>query len=412
MNISEKNRLKENIIKLKNRLNELRNRYIEIDPAWKFIYESVFTVHESFKKIIDALIKQCEVFLKEIDYSSRSYEIFHELINLLYIEVDYLRKDFFDLFPKTFTNRLYLYLFMRELLLTFPPSTKVSERLKYIMIPTGYIGTWPIHKTLVGRAHSWVDFEIQKDIEEIKENEVIGFECDPEESLDRWIIEGHEIFHVLIDKTPRIKEQLTKIENRYKQEFGGLFFHDQPETMHYIKELFCDFGATWHFGPAYGKAFIDEIVFSTSKATKTHPQRVIRVMVIRSALQGIPHPYREEINKFYKTYRHEVAGIQSQGIEFLRKEFISMVKSCDISQYKPQQIKDRIKKHFEHNLPYLYQDIREFLNNLPKENELEKDTQRHFKNLILESLRKNILYHQFTEHIREPSRMFPLPKAF
>ncbi|MBI5208332.1 MAG: hypothetical protein HY934_11175 [Candidatus Firestonebacteria bacterium] len=415
MTISEKNCLNDRISKLKDRLNELKNRNILYNTNWNFIDFSIKSAHIFFNQIIDIFIEQCNIFLKDIDSFTKknNYELFYEKINLLYYKTAHLRECFVYFFQTQFTNRIYIYLFMRDIIDTLSTNNNLKN-LNFILIPTGRTATYPIHFYLLGKNYSsWLDFNLIDKINSIVIKEIRCFECDPEEPLERQLIEGHEIFHILLKKETNIENSFKTILSNYK--ITNLFINnDKDIEMNYIKELFCDFASAWHFGPAYGKAFIEDIAFTTIMETNKHPQRVLRIIIILEALQKHKkHPYTLEVKNFYKNHKIEYSyGVDKNNIRLIIDEYKKILKSLKISYYYSNDLKEKIKNYFEHNLPYLYNDVREFLNNLPNKKNLSNKAQRYYEIFILESIRKNTLWHEFNQEIRKSEELFPIPKAF
>ena len=61
----------------------------------------------------------------------------------------------------------------------------------------------------------------------------------------------------------------------------------------------------------------------------------------------------------------------------------------------------QIINHFTHKIPYIYKDIRHFINNLPNREILPKEIQDNFDDLIMESIRKTIMYDTFRKTMEE-----------
>jgi hypothetical protein len=278
VNTSEKESLREVISRFILRLEELSRRDFEFEEGWERIYTNVKAVHDKFREVVEAYILQCQSLLGSIDTSPWPYTFFNNFVEHLYRCSFMLRTLYPFLFSPQSPNRLYYYLFLDELLHCFPEIQSMPSNIKYIMMATGNVAHWPIQEMLVGRIRAFEQFlipEVRARLQDVNATTISGFECDFQEPLDRQMVLAHEFFHVLVDQNPNLETEFNNIST--DASINSVFIGaDHPLNSGHIEELFCDFAAVWFFGPAYAKAFIEEILFRGRERTSTHPHRVVR----------------------------------------------------------------------------------------------------------------------------------------
>jgi len=282
------------------------------------------------------------------------------------------------------------------------------------LIATGDVVHWPIQEILLGNIKAFEQFldpEVRTRLQQVRETTISGFECDFEEPLDRQMVLGHEIFHVLVRLNPTLIMKFEKIisKEEVKTIFGKV---GHPLNLGHMEELFCDFGAAWFFGPAYAKAFIEEIPFREKERTGTHPQRVVRVLMILGTQPKKKkfHPYFMEVSRYLKGHKDEV-NLSRQDMEIIAEEFRLILRSLGLERYKPLGNVDIIKRCIENNIPYIYaqhkQDIRGLLNNLPDRLTLSERAQQNYNDFVFESIRKNIMWYEFTNEAKKLKAKLP-----
>ena len=414
MNTSEKESLTEALSSLISRLEELLRREVQYEEEWKAIYGSIKKVHTTFNEVVNAYILQCKLLLKGMDSSFWPYVFFNNFVEHLYRCSFQLRILYPFMFAPPSHNRLYYYLFLSELLKCFPKSPSTPRDIKYVMIPTGDVAHWPIQEVLIGKIEAFerfLDPEVRTRLQQVRETTISGFECDFEEPLDRQMVLGHEIFHILVRLNPALIIKLEEIVRReeVKTIFGKV---GHPLNLGHMEELFCDFGAAWFFGPAYAKAFIEEIPFREKERTGTHPQRVVRVLMILGTRPKKKkfHPYFMEVSHCLKGHKDEV-NLSRQDIEIIAEEFRLILRSWGLERYKPLDNVDIIKRCIENNIPYIYaqhnQDIRGLLNNLPDRLTLTERARQNYNDFVFESIRKNIMWYEFTNETKKLKAKLP-----
>ena len=403
MNTSEKESLKADINRLIYHLNELSQREFEFEDGWENIYLNVKTVHDRFKDVVNAYILQCESLLDKINTTFWPFSFYNNLLEYLYRCSLQLRMFYPALFVPPSPNRLYFYLFLDELLNCYPQRDNMPSKIKYVMIGTGNVAHWSVQEGLVGRIRAIEDLlepEVKQILQKVNETTISGFECDFQEPLDRQMVLAHEFTHCLVKQNPDVKEKLNAIitenENINITFIGGGHQLNQG----HIEELFCDFTAIWIFGPSYAKSFIEEILFRERERTQTHPHRVVRLLIMICALpkKKKRHQYFQEFDKHLITHRDEIR-LKQADVEELAKEFRKILQGLGLKKYVIPENMKPVEECIENNISYIYykhkQDIRGLLNNLPDKSKLTEKAQRNYKDFLLESIRKNIMYRQF-----------------
>jgi len=414
VNTSEKESLTEALSSLISRLEELLRREVQYEEEWKEIYGSIKTVHTTFNEVVNAYILQCKLLLKGMDSSFWPYVFFNNFVEHLYRCSFQLRILYPFMFAPPSPNRLYYYFFLSELLNCFPERDNMPSAIKYVMIGTANIAHWPIQEMLIGKIKAFEQFldpEVRRILQQVRETTISGFECDFEEPLDRQMVLGHEIFHILVRLNQGLIIKLEEIVRRkeVKTIFGKV---GHPLNLGHMEELFCDFGAAWFFGPAYAKAFIEEIPFRERARTETHPHRVVRLLTILSTRPKKKkyHLYLKAFSRYLIGHKEEV-NLSRQDMEIIAEEFRLILWSLGLERYKPLDNVDIIKRCIENNIPYIYaqynQDIRGLLNNLPDRPTLSERAQQNYNDFVFESIRKNIMWYEFTNEVKKLKAKLP-----
>jgi hypothetical protein len=270
--------------------------------------------------------------------------------------------------------------------------------VKYVVVPAGEIAVLPL-ANLAGLCRAPFCDDTKNLLNSVREKKVFCFLIyDPDEPLERLILLGHEIFHVLCALDPSILEKLDAMR--------GTFTKEQ------IVELFCDFAASWHFGPAYGKQFIEKIEFSPLIPPPSHPQRILRIVAILRALGRLNHYYVKEIRDFYNDRRNEISPSERQQTKDIVGDFPDLLESLGIERFKPEELKGEIATHFEKNVPYVYRDIRNMVNHLPETDMSNGKERLKLQTFLMESIRKTSMARVFVEKVKEKGGIYRLPKAF
>jgi hypothetical protein len=110
------------------------------------------------------------------------------------------------------------------------------------------------------------------------------------------------------------------------------------------------------------------------------------------------HLYITEFLKYFKAHKDEI-NLTLIDVEPIAIRFKLILHNLDLKRYTPSDYMETIKECIENNSSYIYskhnQDIRTLLNNLPDRKRLSEKAQYNYNDFILESIRKNIMFHQF-----------------
>ncbi len=83
MKIPEKESLKEALVRLVSRLEELLSRQVEFEEGWDNIYVNINTVHNKFKDVVNAYILQSKYLKDSIETSQWTYAFFNSVVAIL-----------------------------------------------------------------------------------------------------------------------------------------------------------------------------------------------------------------------------------------------------------------------------------------------------------------------------------------
>jgi len=411
------------------RLYELKERDCIVVSGWKDVDRDIEAIYEAFLNTIDIYINHCNLSKEIIQSSDFPSELWNEFIDFLYYTAQFLRIFLLKFFPPPTSHRLYNYIFVKNLLQTFPKNLRFYEDIKFIVIPSDEIALVPISPLLLGRLDvvyeslekigntlllggnkSNKTIPKREDDQDDKKNYVAklegyAFECDPRETLMRKTVLAHEIFHIVCRKKPEIMKYIDDEikKGRFNSYIHNIekIFGDKIDIRSHLIEMFCDFGAAWHLGPCYGIASIEELSFGRKEITETHPPRSIRLRIILEAYKGrVKHPYIEKFKNTVELYKDEIRGIKQQkDIEPIVSLFKTILKEeIEFDKYIPPNLENKIRKHISNKVPYIYkEDIRELLNNVPDTKELTKDEIKHLGEFLFESVRKNAIFMDFNK---------------
>jgi hypothetical protein len=406
MNPSQKDYLTQAWSELLSRFRELGARGIDYEVKWDEVATNIGFASDFLTQIIGKHQQLCETIIKELESPSKLYEFYINLMDQLYGNLYHFRKIFLSWFAAAFHNRLVHYLFVHDLLSTLSEKYPGLQNVHYIIGPTGAIQTERFGVILAGRAVGLLDPQLKAYLTNTTKEPIHGIECDPGESLDRQVILGHELFHILLWTDEDYLHQVRAIYNNshVRTVFNSPYFSEG-----HIVELFCDFGAAWHFGPAYGKAFMEEVLHYTKLETRTHPSRITRLRVILDALSGkLKSPYLDRMRRYSRERAQPQDRFSREDVKVLTREFRRLLKQKNIPRYIPKDAATEMELHIRENIPIIYQDIRAFLNNLPPDKKaLPKRQQTHYDDFLRESVRKSVMWRQFTQAMKD-LKMHPL----
>ena len=274
----------------------------------------------------------------------------------------------------------------------------------------GELMVWPISMILEDLLPGWMGKRYLEAVEELqKESSIECFGCHRDTSFMRQTILTHEIFHIIIRNNESLGKLIETIaEDSSIQSILRISDHDCLVSQ--IRELFCDFAAHWFFGPIYLQAFADEISYYPIKPSDSHPTSDLRAkfMLVNEAKskdhQGyISLRHYMELRKKYLSPMPDDKILRDFGEKFA-KELINL----GLRPFSWINEIEQVQQSFLVNIPYVPQDIRMLINNLPLN--IESISKRKYFDLISESLRKINLFRQVKIHLRDPSDLFAVPE--
>ncbi len=401
MNPTQRDYLKHTWSELRERFREIGARQPEYELEWDEVADNIRFGVDIFHQIVDSHVEACKFVIEDLESPSKTRRYYTDLMDQLYGNLYRIRRGYLGWFVTEFRNRLVYYLFINDLILSLCKKFPVFEKVKYIIGPTGALQTQRFGSILAGRPLGLLDTQLKKDLANIIEGQPVhGIECDPGESLDRQMVLGHELSHILL----RIdKELLKQVSSIYHNREVQVVFKTLKFSPDHVIELFCDFSAAWHFGPAYGKAFMEEILHYPKYESASHPSRIRRLGVILDALSGkLKSPYLAKMRAYYREHGEEEGALKKSDVAVITKEFKRILKSLGSRRYIPRDVMAGMRRHIRDNIPIIFEDIRDFVNNLPADKrELPKNQQVHYDDFLKESLRKTVMWRQFTQKVKE-----------
>lgn len=428
MKASQQQGIVQRLDQLVSDLQELKERELIVKSEWNDFNNEIDIIYKYFLDEIDRHIELCNnikehVITKHIP--TLPNPIWEELINQLYFSSSYFRMFSLRLFPSPTSTSLYNYLFIKDILRTFPTDLHLIEDIKCIITHSDQIALLPITDILVGKVDSFTTivaeyFGIHR--RSRRDIEAYAFECDPREKLQNKMVLGHEIFHMIIRKKPDI---LQKLERAISQGiFDGYFSNiehilsgmaegnSDAETIiqigdinkiDHIEELFCDFGAAWHLGPCSGLACLHELEFGGRDVSLTHPPRSARIKIILRSYGKMRHPYVDKLKRNISNFENELRTIKPTSITPITKLFIDILKNdLKIKKYSPEDKSRQVKRHIEQKIPFMYNhDIRLLFNSLPFSEELPVIKTEELNEFLFESIRRNLMILTFNDIAEE-----------
>ncbi len=421
-------------------LEELKERKLVIKTGWKDIDDDVEKIYDFFLKTIEHYIDGCKYLRDVMPKIPRAYwsiDLWEELIDFQYYKAHHFRTFSLRFFPPPTVERLYNYLFINDVLRTFPKDLNLMFNIKFLVTHSNIIALFPIQEALLGLAHSIntviaTASQITRDtrpspyseevLDSIEDIDAYAFECDPRERLQNKMILGHEIFHMILNKNPIIEEKIslefssgTFDEYISNLEESGVILEEISPTSHLI-ELFCDFGAAWHLGPCFGFAALNELAYGGKEASSSHPPRSARIKLILNIFKYQRHSSISRLKENAAVYNNEMRSINDSTISSIFNVFKKIIiDELKIKRYKPSSIQEKVKKHIFHRIPFIYgKDIRELFNNVPPTREISNIKTDDLNKFLFESIRKNLMWLTFEKAMIKKTSIKPklkLPKT-
>ncbi len=409
MEPDEKEYLKRSLDELAYRLQEIQSRSLQYDIQWQRISSTLDEAKEAFDAYVGAWIEQCRLLGDQVGTTHRSFSLFRGIVDHLWTSSDVFRKVFLRIFPHEFPSRLYANLFIHGLIESLPASIVPSSGIKFIVVPTGEVASWPLHTILGGPSSAMLGDSARDRAAKAAQTQIYAFECDPEEPIQRLVIQGHEIFHMAMRMSGEAENgidvgalhdmvgdgELTEYFERAATDVPDL----EPEA--HLTEFLCDFAAAAHYGPAFGRAFIQEIAFSDEYASPTHPNRAARAYVILSAYNGSRHPYVADVRQYMSAHETELGAVTKTSLKPMVTKLRKILQEHGVKRYDPPDLFEKVKTHIEHNVPLIVDDVRDMINSLPGRRALSPRAQRYYDEFVRASIRKNSMWQTFNRKMRE-----------
>jgi len=410
MKLEEQEQISKSLSEVINRLSSLKKQQVNLIMRWHKIKEWQRRAYLLFNQTVEIFIEQCNSYKDNIKIDNRRFLQWRFNLDDLWYRLNSLRLYHNRLFYYDYYGVIYNHIFIGEMFECLPQSLK-GAKSPFLLVPSGELIVWVINEILTDLAPDWFDENYLSKFDNLeKEEPVISFECHREQNFERQAVLGHEIFHIIVRNNPILEDNFRDLA-KLPVVKRILNSDDEDILISQIEELFCDFSASWFYGPIYLQAFTDEISYYPIEISNTHPPSVLRAKFLY------------QTNKVFKKHRgfisledyiklHGDIKISKQfrsAFSQLGKTFFKSLEGLKLKRYKFEDIKNLIKRSFNVNIPYVVRDVRMLINNLPSIKETK--VPQHYSDLVFESLRKTSLLRQVKDHVRESDTLFAFPPA-
>jgi hypothetical protein len=313
-----------------------------------------------------------------------------------------------QLFCHDYSSMIYHHIFVEEMLECIRRDGADAQR--FLLLPSGEVMIWLIADRLSRLAPEWFDDAFVEEFERLNGTpSIICIETNRERDFERQSILGHELFHMVVKTSGTTFDEVAKAPD-----VKGLLLgpDDAPKVLpKRIEELFCDYGAAWFYGPVVMQAFAEELSFYPVAGGAAHPDNDLRAAFLLESLPGLKDHRGYEALKRYFLLRKlaKSAAKEKTAFKILREAFDEVLRKLKLKAYSHVERRDEIYASFVKNIPFVANDIRIFINNLPEK--CDAVTGSRFDDLVSESLRKISLLRQIQGFVREPEALFALPGA-
>lgn len=432
MTVSKKEYCRKSIEGLIQRLEELRVS-TTIVLAWPQPgARNLSILRDTLNRTIDQLIKHCKsAYLQRIDILARFPYIDSRIRELFHFTL-FLRK-FRELLLPPFTFPLnQLFTLTEDMLRTFPTQTNLARNVVFVLAPTGSFSTSPF-RHLLARGLRGVGIPDEGGMD----TDIFCLECVSNLRLDRSAVLAHEVFHVLVFKNMDVVipylEQVARVSSiRDMYDMLEQATSRGLDRVGHLTEFFCDYGAARHVGPVYARSFIAEIDYYPRTLTRSHPPSPLRAKLISRALgqrtpRGVRDFYHHEKGRLQADLGLDL-GLAERALTDIAKRFHAFLESdFGIKLFATSQdggpTKDTLAHYIWHNLPYIYEDVRVFLNALPEWDQISKALSKQgvsgqlqrdrFADFLDESVLCSNAFRIFRDAAKRAQDVtLPLPKAF
>jgi len=360
------------------------------------------------EQCIDLFVTQLQKSLNEIASDPRDYEEWRDRLESLWKAVQLLRTIQRRLTHSDDNSIIYHYIFIEEMLECLDKSVLPEENRHFVVVPSGNLCVWFINEAFADVCMDWFDEDICDQFEQLKHRSPIWCsECLVESNIEWQSVLAHEVFHIAVGNHTPLREFLDRMSlETWLQGVLGV----SGDTRSQVEEAFCDFAAAWFYGPIYLQAFADEVSYYDINPSWSHPASDLRAKFLLLMNR------KQKATKYYKALRHYLdvrkgtsnAGSTNKCLSRIGKLFQEQLSRNGLNAYQHIDKVDEVAKCFEHNIPFVTNDVRDLINNLPVCP--SRDDRRRQGMLISESLRRINIIRQAKEHIRGGDALFALPK--
>jgi len=357
--------------------------------------------------VLDAYIKPCQYYKDNLGTDPRNFEQWKKNLSNLWSRLDNFRLFHNKMFCHDYTSVIYHHIFMEELFECLP----ATLRTDFVMLPSGDLVFWELNAAFADSDPGWFSEEFEAAFDNIQNrNKVVCFECHREHDYIRQTILAHELFHNFVKYTDIRNSVLRPLV--VSRDYDNVISAPSEETaISQLEELFCDYAATWFYGPVFMRAFAEEVSYYPVKKSPTHPSTDLRAAFLLAANPSWDHYKGFQALKDYLALWKRENTLQplNQKLSSLGEVFKSALLANGLTAYVHQNVETVVEKSFQVNLPYLSEDIRTFINNLPSKGVIE--IPERFDALVSESLRKISMLRRIKKTMPEKTGLFDPPAA-
>ena len=378
------------------RLKALVDEAVNSFPTWPEIQKTIELSHSIFRSVIECFIDPCEHFLKTLKTNKLPFKIWQACIAELWSKVDRLRMYHSRLFCSDYFDIIYHHIMIEEMFACLPKSLVGSRR--FILMPTGELGVWALREEFSESVPFWFGKEFVDKFKKLLQGESVEcFECHREKNFERQYVLGHEIFHIIVRENKILQNMFVDIEKYLPQDLKSIFGDSDTWTFQ-IEELFCDFAAAWFFGPTYMKAFADEMAYYGVQGSSTHPPGDLRAKFLLISARGqTKHPGFRALESYLDLREQNDNSPSKKSLVTLKDAFGGCLSNLKLKRFELARIDKQVLLSFEKNIPFVVDDIRILMNNLPPDDKGASIS--HYTELMSESLRKTNLLRQVKEYV-------------
>ena len=390
------------------RLKVLADEPINSFSTWPEIQQTIELSHSIFRSVIECFIAPCEDFLRTLKRNKTPFNIWQACITELWTKVDRLRMYHGRIFCNDYLDVIYHHIMIAEMFACLPESLVGSRQ--FILMPTGTLAVWPLREEFSESVPYWFDKRFVDKFKDLLQGEFVEcFECHREKNFERQYVLAHEIFHIIVRQNKNLRDMFADIEKYLPEDLQNVFGDSNTWTFQ-IEELFCDFAAAWFFGPTYMKAFADEMAYYGVQGSSTHPPGDLRAKFLLISATGQKKHSGYRALKSYLELRDQSDNSPSEkSLITLKNAFEGCLDNLKLKRFKLARISKKVLLSFKKNIPFVVDDIRIFMNNLPPDNKVASIS--HYTELMSESLRKTNLLRQVKEYVSSPEELFAAPGA-